>query len=93
MTTSDPVRLEQGTNNDLAEREVGIMNVYEDEPGVLVAQIAVNDPATSKSERFELRSGATLTVGARQYRVVEIIPARGGERGAVKLAPISGVTP
>jgi hypothetical protein len=86
-STVDHVRFEQGTNNALAGREVGVMNVYPDDDGTLVVQLAINDPATSNSERSELKRGDTITVGAQQFRVVEITPSKGAERGAVTLAP------
>ena len=40
---AETVRFEQGTNNALAGLEVGVMNVYPDDDGSLVVQIAIND--------------------------------------------------
>ena len=87
---AETVRFEQGTNNALAGLEVGVMNVYPDDDGSLVVQIAINDPATSKSERSEHKRGETITVGTKKFRIVEITPTKGNERATVTLAPASG---
>jgi hypothetical protein len=82
------VRFEQGTNNPLAGLEVGVMNVWKEDDGSLVVQIAINDPATSKSERSEHQRGETITVGTKKFRVVDITPTKGNDRAAVTLAPV-----
>lgn len=88
MTTPQPatIRCEQGSSKDLAGRRVGVMNVYDDDG--LVAQVAIHDPATGKTDQLELRAAAEVTIGDRKFRVAEIIPAKAGARGAMILAPV-----
>jgi hypothetical protein len=88
MTKPQPatIRCEQGSSKDLAGRRVGVMNVYEDDG--MVAQVAINDPATGKTDQLELRAAAEVTIGDRRFRVEEILPAKAGARGAVILAPL-----
>ena len=83
---SDAIRCEQGANKDLAGRRVGVMNVYDDDG--MVAQVAIHDPATSKTDQVELRAKAEVAIGDQRFRVEEVIPAKGGARGAVILVPV-----
>lgn len=92
MTTkpsADPVRLQQGTIYDLAARRVGVMSVYEDSPGVMVAHLAINDPATGQAQQVEVKVHDDLAVGAAHYRVVQIVAASGGNRGWLSIAPVT----
>jgi hypothetical protein len=86
---ADPIRLQQGTSADLASRRVGVMNVYEDQPGVLVAQLAINDPATGQTQQVEAKVHDDIAIGAAHYRVVEIVAASGGNRGWLSVAPVT----
>lgn len=87
--SADPVRLQQGTSADLASRRVGVMSVYEDQPGVLVAQLAINDPATGQTQQVEVKAHDDVAIGAAHYRVVQIAAASGGNRGWLSLAPVT----
>lgn len=92
MTTkpsADPVRLQQGASADLASRRVGVMGVYEDSPGVMVAQLAINDPATGQTQQVEVKVHGDVAIGAAHYRVVQIVAASGGNRGWLSLAPVT----
>jgi hypothetical protein len=87
--SADPVRLQQGTSADLASRRVGVMNVYEDQPGVMVAQLAINDPATGQTQQVEVKVHDDVAIGAAHYRVAQITAASGGNRGWLSLAPVT----
>ena len=87
--SADPVRLQQGSSHDLAARRVGVMNVYEDKPGVLVAQLAINDPATDQTQQVEVKEHDEVTIGAAHYRVVQVVAASDGKRGWLSLAPVT----
>lgn len=87
--SADPVRLQQGTSADLASRRVGVMNVYEDQPGVMVAQLAINDPATGQTQQVEVKVHDDVAIGTAHYRVVQIAAASGGNRGWLSLAPVT----
>ena len=91
-TTPDPadtVRLQQGTSHELAARRVGVMSVYEDRPGVIVAQLAINDPATNQTQQVEVKAHDDIAIGAAHYRVVEVVAGSGGNRGWLSLAPVT----
>ena len=83
--TADMIRCEQGSNRDLAGRRVGVMNVYDDDG--MVAQVAIHDPATGKTEDVELRAGGEVSIGGQKFHVHQVVPAKGAERGAVLLVP------
>jgi hypothetical protein len=85
----DTVRLQQGTSHDLASRRVGVMSVYEDKPGVVVAQLAINDPATNQTQQIEVKAHDDVAIGAAHYRVVQIVAGSGGNRGWLSLAPVT----
>ena len=85
---SDPVRLQQGSSHDVASRRIGVMSVYEDLPGVIVAQLAINDPATNQTQQLEVKTNDKITIGAAQYRVVQVVAGSGGNRGWLSIAPV-----
>jgi hypothetical protein len=80
------MQLEQGTSHELGGREVGIMNVWPEDDGSIVAQISIHDRATGKSDRVEVKRGEVLTVGAKRYRVADIARGQGNQRAIVTLA-------
>jgi hypothetical protein len=85
----EPVRLQQGSSHELASRRVGVMSVYEDSPGVLVAALAINDPATNQTQQVEVKANDDVAIGAAHYRVVQLVAASGGNRAWLSLAPVT----
>jgi hypothetical protein len=83
------VRLQQGSSHDIASRRVGVMSVYEDQPGVVVAHLAINDPATNQTQEVEVKAHDDLAIGTAHYRVVELAVGSGGARGWLRLAPVT----
>lgn len=93
MTTTpqpaDTVRLQQGTIYNLAARRVGVMNVYEDQPGIVVAQLAINDPATKQAQQIEVKAQDEITIGSARYRVIQVAVGSAGNRGWLSIAPVT----
>jgi hypothetical protein len=85
----DTVRLQQGSSHDVASRRVGVMSVYEDAPGVVVAQLAINDPTTNQTQQLEVKADDKITIGAGHYRVVQVVAGSGGNRGWLSIAPVT----
>jgi hypothetical protein len=88
MTSNTPgaIRLVQGLNYALGDREVGVMNVYE-EAGTNVAHLSVFDPATSTDDDVHVRHGDELSVGRLRYRVIMVALAHDGDRAWLEIAP------
>jgi hypothetical protein len=86
---ADTVRLQQGSSHELAARRVGVMSVYEDHPGVVVAQLAINDPATNQTQQLEVKAHDEVTIGAAHYRVIQLVAGSAGNRGWLSLAPVA----
>lgn len=82
-----PETVRQGTTGDLDERtRVGVMNVFDDGPS---AQVSLWSPETQAGAAghgpltLTVRRGSIVAWGGRFYRVTEVRPAAGDERGAV----------
>lgn len=85
----DTVRLQQGASHDVAARRVGVVSVYEDQPGVVVANLAINDPATNQTQQIEVKAHDEIAIGAKHYRVVQVVAGSGGNRGWLSIAPVT----
>jgi len=82
------VRFIQGPSYHLAEWHVGVMNVYEDGPGQVVAHLAVYEPATAAEEDLRVRPDDEITIGTQRYRVAALDIGTPDEPAWVDLMPV-----
>lgn len=86
MTKPQLTRIQQGAVGEIVSVSVGVMNVYEDSPGVIVATLSIHDPSTKREEDIKVKLGDVVTLGQARYRVVEVAAGSGQNRGHVALA-------
>jgi hypothetical protein len=83
------IRLTQSLNYTMDSREVGVMNVWEDQPGAVVAQLSVYDPVSGTDDDIRVRVGDEIAVGSKRYRVVEMVTAKENERAWLSIVSIA----
>ncbi len=81
------MRLRQGLNYALYDRQVGVMNIYE-RSATMVAQLSVFDPVTSRDDTMTVTEGDQFSVGGQRFRVGGITPATDRARAALELVPM-----
>lgn len=95
--TGDVLVFRETTSNQLAQRDVGVSNVFErdlpDAAGAtakrLSAVLVIHDPATDAVARATVFAGSTVLVGAERYCVVTVAKGE-GTPGSVSLVKLGG---
>jgi hypothetical protein len=86
-TSGEIRRLKQTANYNFGSWKVGVMNVWREKAGTMVAQLAIFDPATGKDEELRVRVDDEFAVGEERYRVVEIVSAQGNDFAYLEVVP------
>jgi ribosomal protein S16 len=80
-------RLRQTANHNFGSRKVGVMNVWREKAGTMVAQLAIFDPATRKDAELRVGVDDEFAVGDERYRVVQIVSAQGTDFAYLEVVP------
>lgn len=88
-TTGEAKRLKQTGNYRFGSRQVGVMNVWREEAGTMIAQISIFDPATKKDDELRVRVDDEIAIGPDRYRVMQIVEPQGKEYAWIEIAPIA----
>ena len=80
-------RLRQTANYNFGSRKVGVMNVWREKSGTMVAQLAIFDPATRTDEELRVRVDDEFAVGDERYRVVQIVSGQGTDFAYLEVVP------
>lgn len=88
-TTGESKRLKQTGNYRFATREVGVMNVWKEQAGTMIAQLSIFDPASNKDDEVRVRVDDEFAIGEERYRVVQITAQQGKEYAWIEIAPVA----
>ena len=88
-TSPEARRLQQGLNYNFGSRQVGVMNVWKEQSGSMVASLAIFDPATKLDETVRVRVGDEIAIGVARHRIVKIVAEQGDRRAWLEIVDIA----